>query len=237
MSAYGAITRSTKPQEVLPTTLWKSAKGYVTTHHLTLASASALPGLLPFLHSCFAEELERGMTYPQEILQGETYTQHMFEAYYFAADVIVAVVGQDVNAVGEKINGEVVSGLDIEAARNGRSWQECIAGCYYIKPNYPGRSSHICNAGFLVPVAQRAQGYGSLLARSYLYYAPRLGYEASVFNLVYVNNVASVRLWEGLGFTIAGRIPRAGRLRTADGSGEEYVDAWVFYKRFDPVEQ
>ena len=43
------------------------------------------------------------------------------------------------------------------------------------------------------------------------------------------------RLWEALDFEKAGRIPRAGRLRTADGTGEEFVDAWVFYKRFDPV--
>ncbi|CDO69606.1 hypothetical protein BN946_scf184875.g9 [Trametes cinnabarina] len=93
----------------------------------------------------------------------------------------------------------------------------------------------ICNAGFLVPPAQRGHGIGTVLARSYLHYGPRLGYEASVFNLVYVNNVASVKLWEALNFTKAGRIPRAGRLRTADGTGEEYVDAWVFYRRFDPV--
>lgn len=94
-------------------------------------------------------------------------------------------------------------------------------------------------------------GYGSLLSQSYVHYAPKLGYQASVFNLVYVNNSASVkyalflflfsdvsvlivypRLWEKLGFTKAGRIPRAGRLRTKDGLGEEYVDAWVFYKSF-----
>jgi len=75
-----------------------------------------------------------------------------------------------------------------------------------------------------------------------------------VFNLVYVNNVASIkcvfglsphthphawtdvalkRLWERLGFVKAGLIPRAGRLRRTDGPGEEYVDAWVFYKRFE----
>lgn len=106
----------------------------------------------------------------------------------------------------------------------------------------------ICNAGFLVPPIQRGNKYASVLARSYLYYAPRLGYEASVFNLVYVNNAASVRsapshialhaispgfrLWESLNFTKAGRIPRAGRLKRADGQGEEFVDAWVFYKSF-----
>lgn len=43
----------------------------------------------------------------------------------------------------------------------------------------------------------------------------------------------TIRLWESLSFTKAGRIPRAGRLRKADGQGEEFVDAWVFYKRFE----
>ena len=54
-------------------------------------------------------------------------------------------------------------------------------------------ANQICNAGFLVPPTQRGLGLGRVLARSYLHYAPRLGYQASVFNLVYVNNVASVK--------------------------------------------
>ena len=40
------------------------------------------------------------------------------------------------------------------------------------------------------------------------------------------------RLWERLNFTKAGLIPRAGRLKRKDGQGEEYVDAFVFYKSF-----
>ena len=51
----------------------------------------------------------------------------------------------------------------------------------------------ICNAGFVVSPNHRSVGYGSLLAKSYVYYAPKLGYQASVFNLVYVNNVASIK--------------------------------------------
>jgi hypothetical protein len=39
------------------------------------------------------------------------------------------------------------------------------------------------------------------------------------------------RIWESLGFTKAGRIPAAGRLKK-DENGEEFVDAWVFYKSF-----
>ena len=99
------------------------------------------------------------------------------------------------------------------------------------------------------------KGYGRVLAKSYLHYAPKLGYQASVFNLVYVNNVASLRhvdyvslsvpchliisslrLWEALGFTKAGLIPNAGRLKK-EGGGEEYVDALVFYKSFVEVHQ
>jgi GNAT superfamily N-acetyltransferase len=51
----------------------------------------------------------------------------------------------------------------------------------------------ICNAGFVVSPHHRGGGYGSILGESYLHYGPKLGYRASVFNLVYVNNVASVR--------------------------------------------
>lgn len=39
----------------------------------------------------------------------------------------------------------------------------------------------------------RSVGVATALGRSFLEYAPRLGYKASVFNLVYVNNTASVR--------------------------------------------
>ncbi|CAL1711359.1 unnamed protein product [Somion occarium] len=225
MSAYGAINTGRKSKDPLPSTIW---------HTKTKGSQAVVPqsSLVFYLHESFAEELERGRTYPQEILQGELYAQNAFEAYFFAADVLVAVIGQDVTVPEGKTDGSTII-KTIEEARGGRAWKDCIAGAYYVKPNYPGRSSHICNAGFLVPASQRSRGFGAVLARSYLYYGPRLGFEASVFNLVYVNNVASVKLWDALNFSKVGRIPRAGRLRTADGMGEEYVDAWVIYKQFD----
>lgn len=37
------------------------------------------------------------------------------------------------------------------------------------------------------------KGYGRVLANSYLHYGPKLGYRGSVFNLVYVNNLASIK--------------------------------------------
>lgn len=135
MSAYGAISRSAKATSPLSATIWKSSKGdhgYVTMHHLTLATADALPGLVSYLHACFAEELARGNTYPQEIMENEIYTQDMFEAYYFAVDVIVAIIGQDSNFSANKSDGEVTAEHAIEIARSGRLWEACVAGCYYV---------------------------------------------------------------------------------------------------------
>ncbi|KAF9012506.1 hypothetical protein BDQ17DRAFT_1344028 [Cyathus striatus] len=226
MSAYGAISRPSAGR-ALPSSLWSSAKssrGYITIHHISLATASKHEGLIDYLHLVFSQVVEDGMTYPQE---GDM-TRDTFEAYFFGADVFVGIIGgKDMDDITET---EIE--LDIHSSKDQRTWEDSVAGFYYVKPNYPGRSSHICNAGFVVPPKHRGSGYGSTLARSYVYYAPKLGYQASVFNLVYVNNIASVRIWERLGFTKAGRIPRAGRLIKADGNEEEYVDAWVFYKSF-----
>jgi RimJ/RimL family protein N-acetyltransferase len=47
------------------------------------------------------------------------------------------------------------------------------------------------------------------------------------------DNVASLRLWDKLGFQRAGVIPKAGRLRTGPNGEEEYVDAVVVYKNFE----
>jgi len=139
------------------------------------------------------------------IADGQTYPQEgeldleQFKAYYCSHDVFVAT---------KQLNGEVV-------------------GSFYVKPNYPGRSSHICNGGFLVRKDFRGKGLGRLLASAYLRIAPALGYEASMFNLVYVSNEASLRLWRALGFKETGRIPRAGNLK-----GLGYVDAINFYYDF-----
>ncbi|KIJ65925.1 hypothetical protein HYDPIDRAFT_87471 [Hydnomerulius pinastri MD-312] len=234
MSAYGAISRPARTS-YLAATAWPSPRdteASVTIHHIDRSAIDLYDELLQYLYSVFKAEVDGGLTYPQE----EIPDVNAFAAYFFAADVLIAIADS-----GEiRVQAELESGVKevektLAEARRSRSWEECVAGFYYVKPNYPGRSSHICNAGFVVPPSQRGGGYGRVLAQSYLHYAPKLGYKASVFNLVFVNNVASVRLWEKLNFTKAGLIPKAGRLRRTDGPGEEYVDAWVFYKSFEDV--
>lgn len=238
MSAYGVINRPQR-SSYLPATLWDSPRvepdlgtqSFVTIHHIDRAAVERIQtGLFNYLHSIFADEVDKGLTYPQEDMRDPA----AFGTYFFGGDVLVAIAGRgDPPAIESEVRGVREIEQSPNAARNGRTWEECVAGFYYVKPNYPGRSSHICNAGFMVPPSQRGSGYGHILAKSYLHYAPALGYKASVFNLVYNNNAASVKLWEALNFARAGLIPKAGRLKRKDGEGEEYVDAIVFYKSFE----
>lgn len=68
-----------------------------------------------------------------------------------------------------------------------------------------------------------------------MHYGPAAGYRGSIFNLVYVSNVASMRIWESLGFQQVGRIKEAGLLRTGPNGEEEYVDAWVVQGDFEKL--
>lgn len=100
-------------------------------------------------------------------------------------------------------------------------------GAFYIKPNFPGRCSHICNSGFLVAETERSRGVGRSLATAMERLAPALGYRAAFFNLVFVDNPTSIRLWRSLDYEEVGRVPDA--KFNDDGSG---VDALMLYKRF-----
>ena len=136
MSAYGEIRRgSTSSISILPSTIWGSkshgsdSDGRITVHHLTLTTARQLPGLLEYLNRIFANEIKNGQTYPQE---GEM-AQVTFEAYFFAADVFVGIFGGlSKECMTEGGNAEV----DIDDARATRSWEECVAGYYYVRQRH-----------------------------------------------------------------------------------------------------
>ena len=73
------------------------------------------------------------------------------------------------------ILGEVESVEEVrEMERSGCDWTVVCLGSFYVKPNYPGRSSHVCNGGFLVTDAARNKGVGRLMGEGYLEWAPKL---------------------------------------------------------------
>lgn len=80
-------------------------------------------------------------------------------------------------------------------------------GAYYLKPNFPGRASHVANAGYLVDRDHRGNGIGRMLVEDSIQRAPAAGFDAIMFNLVFESNPARP-LYEQLGWRQIGRVPR-----------------------------
>lgn len=143
-----------------------------------------------------------GQTYPQE----KPLNESEFAAYWLIGDAFVvrAIDDNNTSSSGD-VSGEVL-------------------GAFYLKPNFPGRSSHICNAGFIVQRGHRGRGIGRIMGETMLEIAASRGYQAVMFNLVFETNTRSLNLWQSLGFQTIGRIPGAARL----GDGQ-VVDALILY--------
>jgi GNAT superfamily N-acetyltransferase len=88
-----------------------------------------------------------------------------------------------------------------------------VVGTAEIRPNQPGRGSHVANASFMVDPSAAGRGIGRMLADAVLDRARRDGYTAMQFNAVVETNTAARALWESIGFAIVGRVPRAFRHR------------------------
>lgn len=94
------------------------------------------------------------------VLEGQTYPQAQplseseFAAYWLSSDAFVARLIDDKKTSAP---GEVV-------------------GAFYLKPNFPGRCSHICNAGFIVQRRDRGQRLGRVMGKAMLEIAASRGY-------------------------------------------------------------
>ncbi|KAL2039472.1 hypothetical protein N7G274_007744 [Stereocaulon virgatum] len=174
------------------------------------------PRLLTYLCNQLNLEIEKGDTYPMMTsMPVSTFGTYWFQN--FGAIMLLGEVGSI-----EKVR---------EMEVRGERWEEVCLGSFYIKPNYPGRSSHICNGVLLGTGAARNRGVGRLMGEGYLEWAPKLGYSYSVFNLVYETNVASCRIWDALGFKRIGRVKACGNLRSHP---DELVDAIIYGRDLGP---
>ena len=86
-----------------------------------------------------------------------------------------------------------------------------VAGSYFLRPNQPGRGSHVANAGYLVGAAHRNRGFGRAMCEHSLAEARAAGYLAMQFNIVVSTNEAAVALWKKMGFEVVGRLPKVFR--------------------------
>jgi ribosomal protein S18 acetylase RimI-like enzyme len=101
-----------------------------------------------------------------------------------------------------------------------------IIGTYYLKPNQPELSAHVCNCGYVVSEDARGQGVASKMCEHSQQVAVETGFRAMQFNLVVSTNEGAVRLWKRMGFQVAGMLPKAFKSKSAG-----YVDALVMYKQ------
>lgn len=83
-----------------------------------------------------------------------------------------------------------------------------LAGFYTVRPNRTGRAGHVANASFLVHPDHRGKGVGRLISEHALKTAKKSGYKAMQFNFVVSTNKAAISLYQSLGFTIIGTMPK-----------------------------
>ncbi|KEY67936.1 hypothetical protein S7711_02144 [Stachybotrys chartarum IBT 7711] len=202
------------PPDIVPRQVMLRDRQTVATI-VPIASRHQLPpALAAYLCDQINREIEGGDTYPMM----DAFTPDGFARYWF----------QDFGAV--MLLGSVASTDDV-LARDYDYWARQCLGSMYIRPNYPGRSSHVCNAGFIVTDGSRNRGVGRLMGEAYIDWAPRLGYTYSVFNLVYETNVASCRIWDALGFKRIGRVKGCGNLRSHP---DRLIDAIIYGRDMVP---
>ncbi|KAK7204436.1 hypothetical protein BZA70DRAFT_280763 [Myxozyma melibiosi] len=190
-----ALSRSqrTLPPDVAPCTFLLRDHTPATVY--PIINSSAVPiGLLAFLCDELNVEIERGETFPML----EPLPLDAFQSYWFSSFAAIMLLG------------------DEPSIMDNRDWSKECFGAFYIKPNYPGRSAHVCSAGFIVAAHARAKGIGRVLGECYINWAPKLGYTYSVFNLVFETNVAARRIWESIGFKRIGRVKGAAILKGHD---------------------
>lgn len=151
-----------------------------------------------------------GNTYPQDV----PLTPEEFAQYWLKGEAFVVRLCQEnqPSTVASPASQTVTPATQMVAA-------------FYLKPNFPGRCSHICNAGFIVAPPFRGQGIGRMMGETLIEVARDRGYRAVMYNLVFETNVPSLKIWESMGFETLGRIPQAVRL-----SADCYVDAIMLYK-------
>ncbi len=140
---------------------WKRILGKITTASLfPITSASEVPpSLLAYLCAQFNLEIQKRDTYPMTT----SFSVVDFGAYWFQAFGAVMLLSE---FLASRLREEL---RDLED--HGGGWVKLCLGTFYIKPNYPGRSSHVCNRGFIVTDAARNRGVGRLKGQGYLEWA------------------------------------------------------------------
>ena len=143
------------PPQVVPRRV--TVKGSVTVATVVpFAGASGVPpSLLAYLSDQLNREIERGDSFPMD----QPISLADFGPYWFGNFGAVMLLG----------HVEGAGGVD-----DGRDWAKECLGTFYVKPNYPGRSSHVCTGAFIVTDRSLDRDVRKQMGQAYLEWAPML---------------------------------------------------------------
>ena len=100
-----------------------------------------------------------------------------------------------------------------------------IYGLYILHPNNVGRCGHICNASYAVKSESRGLHIGEKLVTDCISKAAKQGFGVLQFNAVVATNIHARHLYERIGFTQLGTIPKGFRMK--DGSYEDICPYYI----------
>ena len=126
----------------------------------------------------------------------------------------------DEESGAEFFSGQSYCGVAVDA--------DGVCGLYILHPNNVGRCGHICNASYAVTVEKRGLHIGEKLVLDCIEQARAHGFGILQFNAVVATNVHARHLYERLGFTQLGVIPKGFRLKSG-----EYEDICPYYIEVD----
>lgn len=153
------VTSKELPESITPRQVTLRDRVTVATL-VPFSSADDVPqSLLAYLSEQLNKEIDEGDTYAMS----DPIPLAHFGPYWFS------------NFGAIMLLGNIRSALDIQdMGKTAAKWSRICLGSFNIRPNYPGRSSHICNGMFLVTDAARNRGVGRLMGEGYLEWAPKL---------------------------------------------------------------
>jgi len=94
-----------------------------------------------------------------------------------------------------------------------------VLGTAKMGRNRPGPGAHVSTASYMVSARARGKGVGRALVVDSLGWAREAGYAAMQFNAVVATNKSAIKLYESLGFTVIGTVPRAHQLPSGERVG------------------
>lgn len=100
-----------------------------------------------------------------------------------------------------------------------------VVGLYILHPNNVGRCGHICNASYAVSSSCRGLHIGEKLVLDCIRKAKEIGFGVLQFNAVVETNIHARHLYERIGFTQLGVIPKGFRMK--DGSFENICPYYI----------